>query len=166
MGSMKRFYMLFAVAGLAILAAGCAAPAKVDTSKDEAAIRAVFDNYCSALKAGDFEGWLALWDEGGVRLPPGGPMETSVAEIRRDLGGIADLKNVDYSMTITTQEVLVFPAEGYGMARGLFREVFQERKPGSKAEISDGKFMTMFKKQPDGSWKIFRDSFNLNAPAS
>lgn len=28
-----------------------------------------------------------------------------------------------------------------------------------------GKYLTVFRKQADGSWKIFRDCFNLDVPA-
>jgi len=34
---------------------------------------------------------------------------------------------------------------------------------GEKVKIS-GKFLTVFEKQIDGSWKIARDIFNYNAP--
>jgi ketosteroid isomerase-like protein len=34
---------------------------------------------------------------------------------------------------------------------------------GPEAAIN-GKYLTVFKKQSDGSWKIYRDCFNSNTP--
>jgi ketosteroid isomerase-like protein len=37
-------------------------------------------------------------------------------------------------------------------------------KAGGPESLFDGKFLTVFKRQPDGSWKIYRDCFNSNVP--
>jgi ketosteroid isomerase-like protein len=65
-------------------------------------------------------------------------------------------------MSITTQEVLLFGG-GYGLARGIYTWTWTPKDGGAKADY-DGKFMTLFKKQANGSWKIYRDSFNSNLP--
>ena len=39
------------------------------------------------------------------------------------------------------------------------------KKAKCAAKTKEGKFLTIFKKQADGSWKIYRDSVSLN-PAS
>lgn len=37
---------------------------------------------------------------------------------------------------------------------------------GGKATLDKGKFLTVWKKQADGSWKIIRDMYNSDLPAS
>ena len=102
------------VLALAVLAGCVGAPAAV-TEEDRQSISAIFAQYIRTLETYDAEGWMALWDENGVQLPPNAPMFVGKDAIR---------------------------AANY-----------------------DGKFMTLFHKQSDGRWLIFRDCFNSNRPA-
>ncbi|HET7838704.1 MAG TPA: nuclear transport factor 2 family protein [Rectinemataceae bacterium] len=127
----------------------------------EAAIRANFDRYSSTLMAGDAEGWLALWDEDGVQLPPNEGMHMGKAEIRNlAVVRIPSRPANAFSMKIDTQEVKV--EGGLAFARGVYS---WSARPKDSGPLSyDGKFLTVFRKQADGSWKIFRDCFNSNLP--
>ena len=132
------------------------------TSTDEAAIRAIFDRYARCFADGDAEAWIALWDPEGVQLPPGCPMCVGRDAIwAANSGGIKD-KSVIWSMNISTQEVISFPKEGYALARGVY-DWTRTPKAGGETTKYDGKFMTIFRRQDDGSWLIFRDSFNSNS---
>ncbi len=50
-----------------------------------------------------------------------------------------------------------------GFAYGNYTLAAQPRSGGPKI-MGDGKYETIFRKQSDGSWKIFRDCFNSNVP--
>jgi len=159
--------MMYNVAIIAVALAtlsGCATMAPADTSSDEAAIRAVFDTYVSTLVKYDADGWMALWDEAGVQMPPDSPMFVGKAEIKKaNYDAIKDPSFV-FTMTITTQEVKVFTAEGYGYARGVYDWTLTP-KAGGPAMTYDGKFSTLLHKQADGTWLLYRDCFNSNKPA-
>ncbi|MCB0095597.1 MAG: ester cyclase, partial [Caldilineaceae bacterium] len=47
--------------------------------------------------------------------------------------------------------------------RGLFR-VDAELRANGMPVIMDGKYMSILQRQPDGSWKLYRDIFNSNVP--
>ncbi|MFT3866909.1 MAG: SgcJ/EcaC family oxidoreductase [Nibricoccus sp.] len=131
---------------------------------EEKAIRAIFDEYARALKAGDSKAWLALWDENGRQLFPGQPMHIGKAGIASaNAPVIDDFKAGRFEMEIETQEVTVF-SEGFAFASGVYHWEWTHKEPEKKTDRYDGKFLTIFKRQADGTWKIFRDAFNSNVP--
>jgi ketosteroid isomerase-like protein len=48
-------------------------------------------------------------------------------------------------------------------ARGMYSATLVPKAGGAQIPI-DGKFLTILARQPDGSWKIWRDIFNSNQP--
>ncbi len=58
---------------VALVAAGPAMPLAADEASDQAAIRDIWQTYQTAWVDGDADAWLALWDQGGVQMPPGAP---------------------------------------------------------------------------------------------
>jgi uncharacterized protein (TIGR02246 family) len=151
-----------AFAVLALLALSCAGLRAAGSAGDEAAIRAVFDKYVSTIETHDADGWMALWDEGGVQLPPDAPMHVGKTEIKK--ANYEEIKDssANFSMGLQIQEVLIMSG-GYGLARGVYHWTLT-LKDGVVAAAYDGKFMTVLKKQSDGTWRIFRDCFNSNIP--
>ena len=65
------------------------------------------------------------------------------------------------SFNIKIEEVQV--AGDWGFARGTYTSSAKP-KAGGGNRLVDGKFLTIFKRQPDSSWKIFRDCYNSNVP--
>lgn len=67
----------------------------------------------------------------------------------------------DVSMSITNEEVV---AEGnWAYARGVYEATLTPKAGGEDIKV-DGKYVTILQKQPDGTWKIYRDIFNSNVP--
>ena len=69
---------------------------------------------------------------------------------------------------ISTLLSLTAPIQGLrsgdqAVARGTYAATVTP-KDGSEEIFIDGKYMTLLKRQPDGSWKIFRDIYNSNMP--
>jgi len=112
------------------------------------------------MLAGDAEKWIALWDEEGVQLPPGAPMVIGRPAIKRGIEGSYaarkwEVFEIQVSGTFVDHEL--------GFAYGNYKFAFQPRAGGARV-LGDGKYETIFRKQADGSWKIFRDCFNSNVP--
>lgn len=120
-----------------------------DTDADEAAIRAVWATYTEARVAGDAETWLGLWDPEGMRLAPGAPAQDFASFAP---GTPERFANPPKSMAITPEEIVVTGDWAY--SRGTFLV----------NDAVEGKFLTILKRQDDGSWAIYRDSFSMNAP--
>lgn len=94
-------------------------------------------------------------------MPPNVPMNVGLNEIRGSLEAfLEEVKFVRFETS--TQEVqLVGPDLAF--ARGVYT-YFAEPTQGGDPIWWDGKYLTVFQRQPDGSWKIYRDVFDSNLP--
>lgn len=119
-----------------------------EQSRDEAAIREIWKTYSAARVAGDAETWLGLWDEEGIRMPPGAP---AVDFATFAPGTPERFAKPPASMVINAEEVVVTGDWAY--SRGTF----------TVNEAVEGKFLTIFRRQDDGSWRIYRDAFNMSS---
>jgi ketosteroid isomerase-like protein len=159
--SMKKLtaeVLIGAAVAAAVLLAGCATMSKGSTDADVAAIKEIWKTYSSARVAGDAALWLSLWDKEGIQMPPDIPARgksvlDEVIPKGFAAGGVA-------SMNIYPEEITV--AGQWAYTRGTYDS---DRVVGANTVRVDGKFLTILKRQPDGSWKIYRDCFNSNVPA-
>lgn len=134
---------------------GLAASADDMMQSDEAAIQEIWNTYSTARVAGDADTWLALWDEGGIQMPPGMPARGK-AVLDEEVPKAFAPGQVS-AMNIHPEEITV--AGDWAYTRGVYDS---DRVVDGKAVHIDGKFMTILKRQPDGAWKIYRDIFNFN----
>ena len=67
----------------------------------------------------------------------------------------------DTKMSITPLEIVI--AGPWAYSRGTFTQDLTAKATGQTVHV-DGKFLTIFRKQPSGAWKIYRDCFNSNVP--
>ena len=133
---------------------------------NEAAVTAgvedIWKEYSASLNAGDLERWLSLWTDDGVQMPPDEPPVVGKDRIRVRNQGFLD--RFTFDMSITNHEVGA--AGDWAYARGVFKATLTPKQEGDPILI-DGKYMTILRRQSDGSWKIHRDIFNSNvAPTS
>ena len=155
---MKKI-MLLAIALIAAVGGIAAAQgAAIALSPDQKAISEVLVKYAECVEKGDAEAWISLWDADGVQLAPGAPMSVGRAEIwknNKDGFGGGEMK-----FNIVQQENVV--SGWYGYIRGVYDYVFTPK--GGASMSFKGKYLTVFKKQFDGTWLIYRDTFNSDAP--
>ncbi len=136
-------------APLAVIAAyTLSTQAFADSTADEQAILDIWSTYTEARVAGDADTWLGLWDENGIRMPPGAP---AVAFATFAPGTPERFANPPASMEINSEEIVV--ADDWAYSRGTFMV----------NDAIEGKFLTVFRRQDDGSWRIYRDSFSMNS---
>lgn len=119
-----------------------------DSASDEQAILDIWSTYTEARVAGDAETWLGLWDNEGIRLPPGAP---AVDFATFAPGTPERFANPPASMEIKSEEIIV--TGDWAFSRGNF----------TVNNALEGKFLTIFRRQDDGSWRIYRDAFNFNS---
>lgn len=142
---------------------GAAALACADsTEAASAAVRQVWINYAAYVETGDTAGWLSQYDAEGIQM-----RQDSPARGRPELDAFvisswkARMDAFDTKMSITPMEINVAGAWAY--SRGIYTQDMTA-KATKKTSHFEGKFLTIFKKQDDGSWKIYRDCFNSNLP--
>jgi len=73
----------------------------------------------------------------------------------------------DPHMTLSYSPAVVVIAKGGDMAyvQGVYTMTYSEPRTGSTL-IEKGKYLTVYKKQDDGTWKIAEDIDNADAPAT
>ncbi len=127
----------------------------------EHAAKQVLATYLQSVSQGDLATWISLWDEEGIQLPPGSPMRVGRAAIEQALA--RDFASfVYYDSAYGSISTLV--DHDYGFAWGTAVYKCRARASGQVRHI-DMKFETIFRRQADGSWKIYRDCFNSNVPS-
>lgn len=124
-------------------------------------VRGLLDEYVAHMLAGDVDAWIAAWDEDAVQMPPDTPARFGKPAILETMRmGLQAVRYVAFSIT----DFEAFPSGEFGVARGGYTYAFV-RVGDTQRHDRVGKFLTVFRRQPDGSWKFFRDCFNLDAPA-
>ncbi len=114
-------------------------------------------NITEAINDGDLERWLAYWSNDGVQMPPSEPAVFGKSNLRDRLKPQFEQFNWDLSMTVDE----VHRDGQLAFARGVFQASLLP-KAGGEATTLDGKYLIVLVQDADGSWKIFRDIFNLN----
>jgi ketosteroid isomerase-like protein len=131
-----------------------------DSDAFKAAVKEIFDVYSTANVKGDIDGWIALWDEKGIKMSPNRPSIYGKS-------AISDLKHRSADKReYITQSIMLEDAQvagDFGFAHGTYTTSYKPKGAGVTMS-KEGKFLTIFKKQANGSWKIFRDSVSSNAP--
>jgi len=155
----KRFVSgLIALVAVALLfVPGCVTTPEEGSEADVERIRVIWNIYSTARVVGDYEVWLSLWDEEGIQMPPGAPARSK--DVLDEVVPKAFTSGSVSSMNIYPEEIVV--AGSWAYARGTYDS---EREVEGKAVRVEGKFLTIFKRQPDGTWRIYRDCFNSNVP--
>lgn len=158
---MKKTWAFLAVAVLVaslLGLVGCSTMAKATPEVFEKAVKAIWDRYSATLLAGDVDGWIALWDEGGVQLPPNAPMNVGIPAIKKSImTTFAAMRFEKFAIDISG----TFVDHEYGFVYGNYTYTLAPKAGGPKI-LGDGKYETILKRQPGGSWRIFRDCFNSN----
>lgn len=151
------------IALLALASASCASArpyaAPVHAGPDAEAIREVFRIYERGLNESDLELWISLWDEDGIQFPPDEAMHRGKAEILAVNVELFPL--LETRMSISVQEATVLG--DYAYSSGSYVLEFAERGSDAWTRLN-GKFLTILRRQADGSWKLWRDCFNYDPP--
>jgi len=142
---------------MASISATACGPSEADVSAD---IEEIYTEYEASLLAGDANRWVAQWTEDPIALWPDRPAVKGASTLLEAI--TADFGALSFSeMEISTEEVEV--AGEWAYARGTYF-LNGELKDGGEPLAVDGKFLTIFQRQTDGSWKIHRDIYNSNVP--
>lgn len=155
---MKRSGTLFlvslALASLVMLSGCASAPKAGETESFKAAVDKLFTTWGDTNVHPDLEGFVAIWDENAVKMAAGKPTLIGPANIRqfkqKAFGAMIydkfDIKVEEYQFV-----------GQFGWARGIYTIVSHPKAGGD--QITDyGAFLTVFKKQDDGTWRVYRDT--------
>lgn len=129
---------------------------------DVAAIREVLNQYALGCTTGNFDHWMSLWDDEGVQMPPDAPANVGKEEIQRAMKPEFDELDMDLAI-LSVEDAAIFG--DLGLTRCVYSLEITPKAGGEKvAAMPEGKALTLYKKQPDGAWKITYDCFNSSVP--
>jgi ketosteroid isomerase-like protein len=145
---------LAVVVAASVLAAECVTTGATRSAGDEAAVRAVLDTYAESQNKGDVDMHASIWDQAGVKYRTNQPAIEGMKALREDWEDRFPIYT--NHMVITVKEVIV--SGGWAFARGTYTNEAVPKIPGRGINYESGKFLTVFKRQPDGTWKIYADA--------
>ena len=148
---MSRFPPLFI--GLAALAVGTACAPSVNVEQERAALLSADREWSQT--ATDPEKFAATFADGGSIYPPGMPIVAGGDAIRKTFTEIA--KTPGFALSWVPAKADVAASGDIGHTTGTYQMTMG-------AVTEKGKYVTAWKKQADGKWKVTDDIFNADAP--
>ena len=105
----------------------------------------------------------AHYTDDGNLMVPNSPMMTGKDAIGKSMKGA--LADPNWSLTLQPVQVEVSRSGDLGYTRGTY--VLTATDPASKKAVTEkGRFVTIFRKEPHGSWKAVQHINNAEAPAT
>jgi ketosteroid isomerase-like protein len=147
-------------AGL-MLVAGCnTAPPAVDTKAAEDAVRAADAAWSKAAAALDVAAAGSYYADDAVVMPPNSPIVNGKAAAQQAWAAMLVPGN---SVSWTASTVTSAGSGDLVYVQGTYTASM--KGPNGKAMADQGKYLEVWKKQADGSWKAVEDIWNSDMPA-
>ena len=150
---------IWALAVILMVAAGCAP--KADNPKDVAAIKEMSTAWGQAATQGDVAALVGQFADDAVRLFPNAPNIVGKEAIAKTIQ--ATLDRYRQEETDVAQDVHVVGDLGYAVGTYVYKAT--AKVPGEAIIEDKGKFVDIYRRQSDGSWKIIVDIPNSDLPA-
>jgi uncharacterized protein (TIGR02246 family) len=130
--------------------------AQQSRAADEAAIRAASTAWSQAAQAKDLDKAVSLYTDDAIAFQDKGPMTKGKENLREGWKTMLALPGPGLSFAPTVVEVAKSGDMAYEY--GLYDMVTTDKK--GKTNDEKGKYVTVWKKQGDGSWKVALDINN------
>jgi uncharacterized protein (TIGR02246 family) len=127
---------------------------------DITAIKEMLDRYAAITNAGDWDLWISLWADDGVQMPPDDPARIGKEQIRAGMKPLFDQMDIDIAIH-SIEDARIYGDLGF--TRCTYTLKATPKAGGETITVMpDGKALTLYGRQPDGSWRIVYDCFNSN----
>ena len=134
----------------------CAPQQSPDTSEaDVAAIRAHVDKFVAAMNTADNATLVNSISEDAILMSPDGSPREGRDRILETIASGYDIET--RQQTAVVDEVIVIGDHAY--ARGAWN-IDPTSTAGADVQATNGKWVVLYKRGPDGSWQIFRWMYN------
>jgi len=148
------------VTGLLFLIVSAGAALGQRSGKETDAILAADAAWMKVYSAKDLEKSVAFFDNGGSMLPSNAPIATGKDALRKLIGAAFAIP--DYTLSWHANKVGVARSGELGYTSGTYD--FSMKDASGKTISDKGKYLTVWKKQADGTWKVLSDMFNSDLP--
>jgi len=154
---MRPLHIGTVIATLAAAAACRPAPPAGLSDADRSALAALTDTFVQRVRRADWPGAAKLFAATAVFMPPNQRAVTGEANIEAWMKAFPPISAFD---------VKVANRDGQGdvaYVTGIY--IMTITPPGGKPMADSGKYLTVNRRQPDGSWLIVADIFNSDLAA-
>ncbi len=152
---MKQLLLLLLLAG-----ASCASAGRPEDVR--ARILQLDADWSEAAQTRDVDRVVSYWADDATVLPPGSPAIVGKAAIREFVARSFD--NPSFRISWKTNDVVVSP--GGEFAYGIGTNRVNVTAPDGTPVTVDGKAVTIWRREKDGSWKCVVDIWNDAPPAA
>lgn len=159
---MKKFIQLLMVVIVLGTVTFSASAQRVRRTSPEDALRAADQNWLKVFAAKNVDRSVELCAADGSVLAPNAPIATGREGIGKLFTGFFALPG--FTISWKPERVAVARSGDLGYTSGAYHLTFTG--PDGRPITDDGKYVTVWKKQADGSWKVQLDIFNTDLPLS
>jgi len=153
--------MRLAVVALLALLCSCTQSPPPDTREaDGKAIKDLETAWVKTAATKNVDQFIAYYADDASVLMPNAPLFTGKPAIKEALKPLMDDPN--FAMTFMPNKVEVSKAGDLAYTQGPYKMSFSDMR-GNKFE-DEGKYLTVWRKLPDGSWKAVEDTFMTDLP--
>ena len=145
-----------------LLMAAMPLPAQKKHSTGEKAIRAADQAWARVFGAKDLNGSLEFCVDDASFMAPNAPVVVGKAAIGKSFAAFFTLP--DLKITWHPIKIEVARSGELGYSTGAYDMSFKD--PAGKTMTDRGKYVTVWKKQSNGRWKVIYDIFNSDLAAS
>jgi ketosteroid isomerase-like protein len=151
---MKSYFVVLLALGAAVGSVACAAAGNVEQEK--AALLAADTAWGETT--GDLDKFVSYYTPDATSYPPGRPAANGTNAIREGVKNMMAAPGFSLKWTANKADA----SGDLGYTAGTY--VMTMNNPAGNPVSENGKFVTMWKKQGDGAWKVVQDIFNSDAP--
>ena len=134
---------------------------EIDVEAQRAALRKADETWSKIAGTKDVDAFLTMVDENGSMLSPNAPILAGKEAVGQSATAV--MSNPGFSLSWKSSTVEVSKAGDLGYTIGTYELKLQD--PQGNPITDRGKYMTVWKKQRDGTWKVVADMFNTDLPA-
>lgn len=162
---MLRNTSLIVCLALAVLTVGCAntpAPPPPDTrAADVQAVKDLEAAWAKDANTKDADKWASYFAEDGSGLYPGAGTLNGKAAIKAAMAPY--FADPNFALAFQSNRTVASKSGDMVYSQGTYSMTMTD--PKTKKPMTDkGKFLTVYAKQADGSWKAVADTFNSDSP--
>lgn len=148
------------IAAMVAIGAGCSRDPRSDRAELERSLRHADSTLTAVIAAKDLDGTTALYDENAELLPVAEPAVVGREAIRREWADILGIPGFASTASLTRVDVSDDGTLGY--TRGTYQTTMTGTD--GRPVVERGKWVTVWRRQSDGTWRIVQDITNTDAP--
>ncbi len=156
-----RYGWLVACVALSALLTSCTTPTPDTRDADVAALKNTEAAWVKDAATKDVQKWVAHYTDDAAVLLPEAPTLTGKEAISGALKPM--LSDPNFALTFGATKIDVAKSGELAYTRGTYS--MTATNPKTKTPMTEkGKYLTVYRKQADGTWKAVEDTFMSDAP--